>query len=225
MQEDKRILELNEQLSRSRADLESTSARFKRLADQIPADVTGLSDRLSNILVAAAQEAEDIHAEALRFAETVRAEAEGDAARIITEAKLEYQSAIELRVALEAATRQTEADIAHLRKKAALNAAEILAEAKKEAEDTLARVQRDVDAQISRAQARLDELSQVRANIVAQVNGFYERFNRLDVQQDQPIGPGMLPIHVRYAIGSGPQPTNSGQILRQAGCPEDQDSG
>lgn len=175
-----RIATLSEELSRSRADLESTSARFNQLAGEIPVDVAGLSDQLSRILNAATAEADGIRAEARQFAEAVRAEAEERATRIISETQLEYESVTALRADLEAQSKQIRADVARLREQAALNAANIMSEAKDTAEEMLARAQRDIDAQLAVAQANLDELIEVRANIASQLRDFYRKFNQLD---------------------------------------------
>jgi chromosome segregation ATPase len=177
---DSRIVTLREQLSRSRAEMESMSARFTELAGTIPADVGKLEDRLAAVLNAATAEAEEIRADALRFGETVRTEAEERAARIVAEAQLEYQQATELRSDMEAQSKQIRDDIARLREQAALNAAQILAEAESHAEEMLAQVQRDIDAQCATAEAKLDELNLVRAKIVAQLQDFYAKFNALD---------------------------------------------
>lgn len=175
-----RIVALSDQLSRSQADLESTSARFSELAREIPADVAGLSGQLSRILNAATAEADSIRAEACRFAETVRVEAEDRAARILKEAQLERDSATALRSDLEAHSKQMRADFDRLREQAALNAADIVREAKDTAEAMLGRVHRDIEAQLSVAQTKLDELIGVRANIAAQLRDFYDKFNQLD---------------------------------------------
>lgn len=174
------IVALSQQLSRSQADLESTSARFTELAGEIPADVAGLSDRLSRILTAATAEAEETRAEARQFAAAVQAEAEERAARLINEAQHEYEAATALRVDLETQSKQMRVDIARLREQAALNAADIVREAKDAAEEMLAGVQHDIDGQLTQAQDKLDELVEVRAQIAAQLRDFYEKFNQLD---------------------------------------------
>lgn len=182
-----RIVALGEQVGRSQANLESTSARFNELAGEIPADVANLSGQLSRILHAAIAEADEIRAEADRFGETVRVEAEERATRITAQAQLEYEAAAALRAELEAQSKQMRADIARLREEAALNAAEIVRDAENTAEEILARVHSDVEAQLAVSQAKLDELSQVRANIAAQLTVFYEKFNDLDRAAD-PVG-------------------------------------
>jgi chromosome segregation ATPase len=175
-----RIVALSQQLSSSRADLESTSARFNELAGEIPADIAGLSDQLSRILNAATAEAEGVRAEARQYADTVQIEAEQHATRLITEAQAEYDSANSLRTDLETQGRQMRADIARLREEAALNAADVLREAKDTAEQMLAGAQRDIDAQLTLAQAKLDDLISVRAKIATQLRHFYEKFAELD---------------------------------------------
>ncbi|CDO87616.1 V-type ATP synthase subunit E family protein [Mycobacterium triplex] len=171
---------LSQQLCSSQAELESTSARFTELAGEIPADIAGLSDRLSRILNAAAADAEETRAEARQFAATVQIEAEERAARIISEAQLEYDSATSLRADLETQSKQMRVDIARLREQAALNAADIVREAEEAAEEMLTSVQRDIDGQLMQAQAKLDELIGVRAQIATQLRDFYEKFNQLD---------------------------------------------
>ncbi|BBY23668.1 M protein [Mycobacterium stomatepiae] len=175
-----RIVALSEQLSRSRADLESTSTRFSELAREIPTDVAGLSSQLSRILNTANAEADEIRAEAQRYADAIRVEAEDRAARIVGEAQLEYESASTLRADLEAQAQQIRAHVARLREDAATKAADIVRDAKDTAEEMLARVHRDVEAQRVLAQAKLDELVQVRANIATQLRDFYEKFQQLD---------------------------------------------
>jgi hypothetical protein len=175
-----RIVALSEELSRSRADFESTSARFNELAAGVPADIAGLSSQLSRILNAADTEADEIRAAAHRYADAVRIGSEERAAEIIAEAQHELESATALRADLEAHSAQTLADIAGLREQAALNAADIVRDAKAAAEEMLAQVHRDVDAQRALAQAKLDELIQVRANIADQLKNFYDKFNKLD---------------------------------------------
>lgn len=203
--EDSRIVALSEQLNRSQADLESTSTRFNQLAGEIPADIADLSDRLATILNAATAEAEEIRTEARRFAETIRIEAEERAAGIITEAELEHRSAAELRADLEAQSKQIRIDITELRQQATLNAAEIVRDAESQVEDMLTRANRDVSAQLAVAQAKLDELSHARANIVTQLQDFYEQFNALDrpVETDRRVPAISLissaPTHLRSA--------------------------
>jgi DNA repair exonuclease SbcCD ATPase subunit len=177
---DSRVDTLRDQLGRSQAELESVSARFTELAGMIPADIGNLEDRLSGILNAATVEAEEIRAEAHRFAETVQAEAEERAARIVAEAQIEHQQAAELRAEMEARSKQLRADIARLREQASHNAAQLLAEADNRAEEMLAQVQCDVDAQRVAAQAKLEELDQVREKIIAQLKHFYDKFNALE---------------------------------------------
>ncbi|ORX01257.1 hypothetical protein AWC29_24455 [Mycobacterium triplex] len=179
-QRDSRITTLRDQLSRSHAVLESTSARFTELAGTIPVDIRNLGDRLSGILNAAMVEAEEIRAEAQRFATTVRAEAEDRAARIVAEAQLEHQQAAELRADMETRSKQLRDDISRLREQASVSAAQRLAEAENRAEEMLAQVQRDVDAQCAAAQAKLEELVEVREKIVAQLKHFYDKFNALE---------------------------------------------
>jgi cell division septum initiation protein DivIVA len=175
-----RIVALSEQLSRSRAELESTSTRFSELAQEIPTDVAGLSGQLSRILNAASVEAEEIRAEAHRYADAIRVESEERAAKLVSEAQLEYDSARAVRADLEAQGQHIRADVARLRERAAINAADIVREAKATAEEILARVHHDVDVQRALAQTQLDELIQVRANIAAQLRDFYNKFQQLD---------------------------------------------
>ncbi|WP_082946080.1 hypothetical protein [Mycobacterium sp. E1747] len=175
-----RIVALSEHLSRSQAELESTSARFNELAGAIPSDVAGLSAQLSRILNAATAEANDIRAEAQQFANAARVEAEERASKILTEAQLELDSATTLRVDLEAQGSEVRADIARLREQAHQEAAEIISEAKDTAEQMLARAQRDIDRQLAVAEAKLDELRQVRAHIATQLTHFYDKFNQLE---------------------------------------------
>lgn len=177
---DSRITALRDQLNRSHAELESTSARFTELAGTIPVDIRNLGDRLSGILNAAMGEAEEIRAEAQRFATTVRAEAEDRAARIVAEAQLEHQQAAELRADMEARSKQLRADILRLREQASVSAAQRLADAENQAEEMLAQVQRDVDAQCAAAQAKLEDLVGAREKIVAQLKHFYDKFNALE---------------------------------------------
>ncbi|MBO0676046.1 M protein [Mycolicibacterium sp. S2-37] len=186
-QGDSRIGMLRDQLGRSQAELESMSARFTEVAAAIPDDIGFLGERLSTILNAASAEAEEIRAEAHRFAEIIRANAEEDAAAILAEAQLEYQLAVKLRDDVEAQSEKVRADIAQVREQAAIDAAETLTEArsqadevKSQAEDMLVGVQRQVDAQVAAARTKLDELNQVRARVVSQLERFYETFKALD---------------------------------------------
>ena len=178
--DDSRIATLSEQLHRSQADLEITASRFNAMAGEIPADMADLSDRLSTILNAATAEAEEIRAEARQFAETIRIEAEEQAAVVLTEAEMEHRSVAELRADLEAQSKQIRVDITELRQQATLNAAAIVRDAETQVEEMLTRAHRDVNAQLAAAQAKLDELSRVRASIVAQLKDFYEQFTALD---------------------------------------------
>ncbi len=177
---DSRIADLGEQLNRSQAELESMSLRFHQEAAEIPADVEHLGDRLCAVLNTATVEAEAIRAEAHQFAETTRVEAERRAAEIIADAKLEYQSAAKLWADLLAQSNQVRADITQLREQATLEGAKIIAEAESLAAEVLARVQRNVDTQIAAAQAKLDELKQVRVKTIAQLKSFYDRFTALE---------------------------------------------
>ncbi|SOJ53308.1 hypothetical protein MSIMFB_00808 [Mycobacterium simulans] len=193
-----RIAELSEQLSRSQAELESMSLRFSQAAAEIPADVDHLGDRLCGVLNAAMAEAEEIRAEAHQFAEATRVEAEERAARIIAEAKLEYQAAAKLWTDLLAQSKQVRTDITRLREQATLEGSKILAEAEALAGDVLSRVQRDVDAQIAVAQTKLDELNQVRAKTITQLKFFYDKFTALEspVREVDPVRTIFLtPVH------------------------------
>lgn len=180
LRSESRIVTLSEELGRSRADFESTSARYSELAGEIPADLADLSGQLCRILNAAAVEADEILAEARGHANVVRLEAEEHAARILAEAQLEYDSASALRAEAEAQSNQARDEIARLREQAALHAADMVKEANDTAEEMLARVHRDIDAQLALARIKLEELVQVRASIAAQVRNFYDRFNQLD---------------------------------------------
>jgi hypothetical protein len=179
-QDDSRIAMLRDQLGRSQAELESMSSRFTEVAAKIPDDIGFLGDRLSAIFKAASSEAEEIRAEACRFADTVRVNAEEDAAGILAEAQLDYQLAAKLRDDVEMHSEQARADIARLQDRSALEAAEILAEAKSQAEELLVAVHRQVDAQVAAARTKLDDLNQVRAKVVAQLKHFYDTFNTLE---------------------------------------------
>jgi len=176
---DSRLLAMREQLNRSQTDLASTSARYAQLAGAIPRDVSDLSGQLSVILKSAMAEADQIKAEAHAFAESVRGDAERNALELIREAQLEFEAAAELRSGLDAQTREIRAEITHLQEQAAINASEIIREAQNEAEEILAGVHRDVDGQLELARAKLDELTQMRTNIAAQVREFYEGFQVL----------------------------------------------
>ena len=176
---DSHLLAMREQLNKSQTDLASTSARYAQLAGEIPRDVSDLSGQLSVILKSAMAEADQIKAEAHAFAESVRGDAERNALELIREAQLEFEAAAELRSGLDAQTREIRAEITQLQEQAAINAREIIREAQNEAEEILAGVHRDVDGQLELARAKLDELTQMRTNIAAQVQEFYERFQVL----------------------------------------------
>ena len=177
---DSRLLAMREQLNRSQNDLESTSARYAQLAKAIPEDVADLSGQLSTILKAAMAEGDQIKAEARASAEAIRGESERNAIELVREAQLEFEAAAELRSGLEAQTREVHAEITQLQEQVAINAAEIIREAQHEAEEILAGVNRDVEAQLELARAKLDELSRMRSSIVTQVQEFYERFHVLN---------------------------------------------
>lgn len=171
---------LRDQLVRSQAELESTSARFSEVAAAIPDDIGFLGNRLSAIFHAASSEAEEIRDEAHRSAETVRANAKQEAAAILAEAQLDYQLATKLREDVEAQNVQARADIARVREQANLDAAETLADARSHAEEMLVTVQGQVDAQVAAARIKLDELNEVRAKVVAELKNFYDTFNALE---------------------------------------------
>ena len=191
---DSRLLAMREQLNKSQTDLTSTSARYAQLARAIPEDVADLSGQLSTILKSAMAEADQIKAEAHASAESIRVEAERSAIELVREAQLEFEAAADLRSGLEAQTRDVHAEITQLQEHAAVNASEIIREAQHEAEEILAGVHRDVDAQLELARAKLEELSRMRSSIVAQVQEFYERFHVLNrsVEPDALVG-GMAP--------------------------------
>ncbi|HTM83903.1 MAG TPA: hypothetical protein VL179_03200, partial [Mycobacterium sp.] len=204
-----RLDALGEQLSRSHAELQSTTARYGAVASTIPADISDMRDRLSNILRAAAEEAEEIVAEARRTATKLRddaaaladetahahrsAEKDRDAAaKLAAEAKREHQSATELRTTLEEKTKQFEVETSRTRDQVARESAELLHNAETRAEKTLKDVQRDIDTHIAEAEAKLAELNRVREDIVAQVRLFYDRFSMLEYAGDGSKGPGTV---------------------------------
>lgn len=164
-----RIVAMSNQLSRSQANLESTSARFNELASAIPSDIADLSDRLSGILNGALAEADDIRAEARRFADEARHAAEQQAAVLLTEARVERQSAVELRAELEAQHKQLRVHAAQLRQQAVLSAAEIMKDAESQALEILSQMNQNINTQVAEAQLRLNDLMDARGKIIDQI--------------------------------------------------------
>ena len=208
-----RIVALSEQLGQSRTDLEETSTDYKQLASVIPRDIANLRDRLSGILNAAMAEAEDIRAEARQSAQETLVDAEVRATAMLTEAKAEHRTAVELRRELEEQTQRIRAGVGQLREQAAAEAAETVAEAQHQAEGILAEVNRNVDAQVAMARLQINELSSVREEIRAQITEFYEQFRKVGLagEADTPIhdaslnmaAPSQLPIDCSYSLDSG----------------------
>lgn len=164
-----RIVAMSNQLSRSQANLESTSARFNEVAAAIPSDIADLSGRLSGILKGALAEADDIRAEARRFADEARGAAEQQAAVLLGEARADRQAAAELRTELEAQHRQLRVHAAQLRQQAVLSAAEIMKDAETQALEILAQMNQNINTQVAEAQLRLNELMDARAKIIDQI--------------------------------------------------------
>ncbi|WP_445168350.1 M protein [Mycolicibacterium sp. Dal123E01] len=181
-----RMAILHDQLGRSQAELEAMSARFSEVASAIPDDIGYLGDRLSAILNAASTEADEIRVEARRLADTIRKNAEENAAGVLAEAQQDYQLANQMREDVEAQRAQALNEIARLREQAARDAAETVAEARQKAEETLIAVQRQVNAQVSAASTKLDELNHVRAKVVAQLKNFYDTFTRFEQPWGEP---------------------------------------
>ncbi|HET9876611.1 MAG TPA: M protein [Mycobacterium sp.] len=160
-----RIAALTDQLNKSQANLESTSARFSELASAIPGDIANLSDRLSGILTGAMAEADDIRAEARRFAQDIQSSAEKQAAAILSEAKAERQSVTELRSELETQQKEIEVYAARLREQAIWSAVEIMKDAETQAVEILTQMNSSINTHITEAQARLNELMEARSRI------------------------------------------------------------
>ncbi|MEO6793957.1 MAG: M protein [Mycobacterium sp.] len=164
-----RIVALTNQLSKSQANLESTSTRFNELASAIPGDIVDLSDRLSGILNGAMAEADDIRAEAQQFAEQLRGAAHNEAAAILDDADAQRREAAELRAELEVQHRQLRVHAAQLRQQAVLSAAEIMKEAESQAAEILTEMNQAINTHVADAQTRLTELMDARAKIVEQI--------------------------------------------------------
>jgi len=156
------------------------SERFSEVAATIPDDIGHLGARLAGILNAAAAEADEIRAEAVRFVDAIKVEAEQNATRTVAEARLEYESAVKLRLELEARSEQAAADIARLRQQATQDAESIVAEAETRAEEILVRAQLSVNSRVEAARDNLDSVVSVRAMIVEQLEDFYRRFLALE---------------------------------------------
>lgn len=164
-----RIVALTNQLSKSQANLESTSARFNEVASAIPGDIVDLSDRLSGILNGAMAEADDIRAEAQRFADELRGAAENEAAAILDDAEAQRREAAELRAELETQHKQLRVHAAQLRRQAVMSAAEIMKEAENHASEILTEMNKAINTHVAEAQLRLTELMDARAKIVDQI--------------------------------------------------------
>ncbi|MFV0496398.1 hypothetical protein [Mycobacterium sp.] len=162
------------------------SARFVEMAGSIPADIGDMEHRLSGILNAATVEAEEIRAEAHRYAETVRGDAEERAVELLDEAKIERQQAVNLRVEMENRSKQSRSDINRQLEQASRDAAARVASATSQAEEILAQVKRDTEAQCAAARENLNDLVQVRDRINAQLKHFYDKFYSLEQQLDPP---------------------------------------
>ncbi|MGV0625869.1 hypothetical protein [Mycolicibacter minnesotensis] len=172
-----RIAALGDQIDKSRYELASTSAEYTDLARAIPSDIAHLSDRLTSILSSAAGEADRI-----------RNSAHDRAAEIIADAQKEHDLVTAMRACLEEQTTQLNADLAQLRQQAGQDAADIVRDAETAAEHLLAQVRLDIEAQQAAAQAKLQELSAVRAMITEQLRDFYAKFTELE-QSAEPIDP------------------------------------
>ncbi len=164
-----RIAALTDQLNKSQANLESTSARFNELASAIPDDIANLSDRLSGILTGAMAEADDIRAEARLFAQEIQGSAEKQAAAILDEAKAERQSVAELRSELETRQKQIQIHAARLREQAILSAVEIMRDAESQAVEILAQMNNNINSHVAEAQGLLNELLEARSRIIDRV--------------------------------------------------------
>jgi hypothetical protein len=164
-----RIIALTNQLSKSQANLESTSARFNELASAIPGDIVDLSDRLAGILNGAMAEADDIRAEAQRFADELRGATENEAAAILDDAEAQRREAAELRAELETQHKQLRVHAAQLRRQAVMSAADIMKEAENHASEILTEMNKAINTHVADAQHRLNELMDARAKIVDQI--------------------------------------------------------
>lgn len=170
-----RIAALGDQVDKSRYELATTSAQYTELARAIPGDIADLSDQLTSILSSATAEADRI-----------RTNAHDHAAEIIAEAQKEHDAAVALRANLEEQTSQLHAGLALLRQQARQDAADIVRDAESAAEELLAQVRLDIEAQQAAAQAKLQELVAVRAMITEQLRDFYAKVNELE-QSAEPI--------------------------------------
>ena len=173
-----RIAALTDQLHRSQANLESTSARFNQVASAIPGDIANLSDRLSGILTGAMAEAEDIRAEARRFAHELQGSAEKQAAAILDDARSERRLVAELRSELEAQRRQVQIHTARLREQAMLSAVEMMREAESQAVEILTQMNSHINTHVAEAQARLNELMEARLRIMDRVTNSVSNSDR-----------------------------------------------
>jgi len=173
-----RIVALTNQLSKSQANLESTSARFNELASAIPGDIVDLSDRLSGILKGAMAEADDIRGEAQRFADQLRTAAENEAALILKDAEAQRREAAELRAELETQHKQLRVHAAQLRRQAVMSAAEIMKEAENHASEILTEMNEAINTHVADAHQRLNELMDARAKIVDQIQRSTVQVNR-----------------------------------------------
>ncbi|WP_156628569.1 hypothetical protein [Mycobacterium sp. 1274756.6] len=228
-----RLDALGEQLSRSHAELKSTTARYGEVAGRIPSDINDMKDRLSTILRAATEEAEAIVADARQTAtklredatalaeETARAHrsAEKDrdeAAKLAAEAKREHQSVTEMRATLEAKTKQFEAETTRTRDEVARESAELMRNAEARAEKTLKDVQRDIDSHIAEAEAKLAELNRIREDIVTQIRAFYDRFSMLEFAGGGSGGAGTVSPVVNVASFARSQRRGDAKSARPA---------
>lgn len=217
-----RLDALGEQLNRSHAELQSTTARYGEVASRIPSDISDMQDRLSTILRAATEEAEAIVADARRTATKLRDDAatladetagahrsaekdRDEAAKLAAEAKREHQSAAALRTTLEAKTKQFDAETRRTRDQVARESAELLRDAEARAEKTLKDVQRDIDTHIAESEAKLNELNRIREDIVAQVRVFYDRFSMLEYAGEGSEATGTVSPVANIASMSRPQ--------------------
>ncbi|MGB3476380.1 MAG: hypothetical protein WBA69_16525 [Mycobacterium sp.] len=168
-----RIAALGDQVDKSRYELATTSAQYTELARAIPGDIANLSDQLTSILSSATAEADRI-----------RTNAHDHAAEIIADAQKEHDAVVGLRANLEEQTSQLHAGLALLRQQARQDAADIVRDAESAAEELLAQVRLDIEAQQAAAQAKLQELLAVRAMITEQLRDFYAKVNELEQAAD-----------------------------------------
>lgn len=170
-----RIAALGDQIDKSGYELAATSAQYTELARSIPTDIAHLSDQLTSILSSATAEADRI-----------RNNARDQAAEIIAEAQKEHDAVVLMRSSLEDQTNQLHSGFALLRQQARQDAADIVRDAESAAEELLAQVRLDVEAQRAAAEAKLQELLSVRAIITDQLREFYAKFTELE-QASEPI--------------------------------------